>query len=96
MVSLAAIDVDGVNATVAGFVTELVEDGGTCEFVLSRDAGGAPVTVGGPSHANVGTTSCGTYPVPLTQLERGSWTVVLHYESDNLELESEPLALEVP
>jgi hypothetical protein len=95
-VTIAAVDVDGLHASVAGYVTQVMEDGGRCEFRLSPDTAEAAVRIVGESYANVESTSCGTLQVPIDELARGSWIVVLEYSSESLNLQSEPVAMEVP
>jgi len=95
-VTIANVDVDGLNASVGGFVTEVSEEGGACQFVLTRQSDGTVVTVDSVGVANVTTTSCGTSQIPLDTLSKGTWAVVLHYTSPARELESEPLTMEIP
>jgi hypothetical protein len=96
IVSIAAVDVDGEHITVAGFVTELAEDGGSCLFILTSEITNARVDASTTGVENVTTTSCGSTQVAVADLSRGPWQVVLEYRSDQLETTSEPLAVEVP
>lgn len=96
VVSIASVDVDGAHVTVAGFVTQISEDGGLCRFVLTSGVSGAEVSVETTGIANVETTSCGTTEVATADLAKGPWTVVLEYESEELAATSQPLDLEVP
>lgn len=96
VVSIAAVDVDGVHVTVAGFVTQAAEDEGACRFVLTSEVSGQEVSVDAVGLANVDTTSCGTTQVATSELSRGPWVVVLEYQSAETVAVSEPLSLEVP
>lgn len=96
IVSLAGVDVDGFHLTVGGFVTVVAEDGGACEFDLTAVVSGAKVSAATVGTANGSNTSCGSAQIPLTQLTRGSWNVVLHYTATKYDLVSEPMKVEVP
>lgn len=92
---IASVNVDAQNATVSGYVAGVVEEGGDCVFVLTP-AGGQPVskTVGGKADRD--TTSCATQ-VPVSELTRGSWSVVLTYtDRAGASTTSSPMELEVP
>ncbi len=80
VIVVAAVDVDGQHVTVSGYVGGIIEDGGTCAFVFTAD-GKAPVRVTQPSVADRSSTSCGSAHVPVDQLGRGTYGVVLQYES---------------
>lgn len=80
VIVVAAVDVDGQHVTVSGYVAGVIEDGGTCAFVFTAD-GRAPVRVTQPSVADRSSTSCGSAHVPVDQLGRGSYGVVLQYET---------------
>lgn len=80
VIVVAAVDVDGQHVTVSGYVAGIIEDGGTCAFVFTAD-GRAPVRVTQPSAADRSSTSCGTAHVPVDQLGRGTYGVVLEYQS---------------
>lgn len=96
VVSIASVDVDGQHVTVAGFVTQVTEDGGACRFVLTSEISGQEVAVETVGLANVDTTSCGTKQVAVSDLSRGPWDVVLEYSSAETVVVSEPLDVEVP
>lgn len=96
VVTIAAADVDGMTVTVAGYVTQISEDGGSCTFSLTSALDGSVVEVPSTAAANVATTSCGTVQVPVAELAKGTWSVVLHYTSDSWDLTSEPVTMEVP
>lgn len=80
VIVVAAVDVDGQHVTVSGYVGGIIEDGGTCAFVFSAD-GKQPVRVSQPSVADRSSTSCGSAHVPVAELGRGGYGVVLEYQS---------------
>jgi hypothetical protein len=96
VVTLAGVDVDGQNVTVAGLVTGVIEDGGTCTFVLTSGTSGGVVEVTSVGVANVSNTVCPTTQSPIASFTKGPWNVVLDYASDATTLSSAPLALEIP
>lgn len=92
---IASVDVDAQNATVSGYVSGVVEEGGDCVFVLTP-SGGQPVSRTVAGKADRDTTSCATQ-VPVSDLRRGSWSVVLTYtDRAGASVASSPMALEVP
>lgn len=95
VVTIATIDVDGLNVTLAGMVTLVDEDGGTCIFVATS-TDGSTVERESEGSANVNSTSCGSVQVPADEFARGSWEVVMRYASEQLELTSDPLQMEIP
>jgi len=95
-VTIAEVDVTAEAATVSGMVTGVVEDGGECVFTLSPSGGGDSVTVEQEGIGNVSTVSCGTNKVPMSDLSRGQWEVVLAYRSATTSATSEPVEMDVP
>ncbi len=95
-VTLAGVDVDGVNFTVGGFIGEVDEGGGTCTFVLTSVLSNAKVSVATTGVENGATTSCGSAKVPMTELSKGPWTVQLDYKSRTTDVNSPPLKVELP
>ncbi|MGY1845718.1 hypothetical protein [Modestobacter sp. SYSU DS0875] len=77
----------------AGFVSPLVEDGGTCTLVLTQ--GAAEVTATGSGQLDASTTSCPELSVPGGELRPGTWTAVLEYASGSGSGTSEQLPVEV-
>lgn len=94
-VTLAAVDVDGLNVTVGGLVIGLDEEAGTCRYVLRSGLDGREVVREIPGTSNAGNTSCGAVQVPTAELSKGPWTVVLEYAGAE-QLTSDPVELEVP
>jgi hypothetical protein len=95
-VTLAGVDVDGQNVTVAGLVTGVIEDGGTCTFVMTSGTSGGVVEATSIGVANVSNTVCPTTQSPIASFSKGPWNVVLDYASDATTLSSAPLILEIP
>lgn len=84
VVTIASVDVDGLHLTVAGFVTQVEESGGTCEFILTSAVSGAKVVRVTKGLANVVSTSCGTVQIPVTELSKGPWDATLAYTSGDV------------
>jgi hypothetical protein len=78
----------------AGYVTPVVEDGGTCTLRLTREE--AEVSVTAPGMADATTTVCGRLSVPGEQLAAGTWTLRLAYSSATADVVSAPVDVEVP
>jgi hypothetical protein len=86
---------EAAGAVVAGgYVSPVVEDGGTCSLEVSRDGNVVRATTEGIADAT--TTVCDGLALPGDELRPGTWSVVLRYESDTASGESEPLEVEVP
>ena len=64
---------------VGGYVTGVIESGGTCTLTLTKD--GRSVTGNSQARPDATTTSCGAITVPGAQLSGGSWQAVLSYRS---------------
>lgn len=94
-VTLAAVDVDGLNLTVGGLVIGLDEEAGTCRYVLRSGLDGREVVKETAGVSNAGNTSCGAVQVPIAELSKGPWTVVLEYAGAE-QLTSDPVEVEVP
>lgn len=78
---------------VTGFVSGVVEDGGTCRLTAQSQAATATVETSGIADAS--TTSCGTLMIPGADLAPGTWDVVLSYESSRASGESLAASVEV-
>jgi hypothetical protein len=83
---------DAVEAS--GFVSGVVEDGGTCRVTLTR--GGETAVAETPGQADATTTVCPSVSVAGEGLSAGTWTAVLSYESGTSSGVSAPLEVEVP
>lgn len=64
---------------VGGYVTGVIESGGTCTLTLTR--AGARVTASRPARPDAATTACGGLTVPGSSLSSGTWKAVLSYAS---------------
>lgn len=64
---------------VGGYVTGVIESGGTCTLTLTH--AGTSVTASGPGRPDAATTACGGLTVPGSSLTAGSWKAVLSYAS---------------
>ncbi|MFO7690913.1 MAG: hypothetical protein R6W83_10245 [Cryobacterium sp.] len=100
VISVAGVDVDGLNVSASGYVSGVVENGGQCSFLFigGDDGNGAAMqqVATATALANVTTTSCGLVQVPMTDLTPGTWQLVLTYSSDALNVSSAPTILEIP
>jgi hypothetical protein len=94
VIVVANVDVDGAHATASGYVSGVIEDGGACTFVFHGEPG--EVTAESKGLADRASTSCGSVSVPIDQLQKGTWSVRLEYRSDDSEVVSEEVIVEVP
>jgi len=78
-VTYAGWDAGTGEVEVAGFVSGVIEDGGTCRLTAERN--GATASAESPGMANASTTSCGSLLLSGDELGAGTWSVVLSYES---------------
>lgn len=79
---------------VAGYVSPVIEEGGTCTVQLTL--GGQVVEIGGAAVPDATTTICGGLAVDGDRLSAGVWTAVLRYASPTTSGISEPMTVEVP
>lgn len=77
-----------------GYVSPVIEDGGTCTLVLTK--GSATVQATSEGRADASTTACGGLTVPRDQLTAGTWTAVLRYASGTAKGHSATLSVQVP
>lgn len=96
VVTIAAIDVDVLHLTLAGFVTMLAESGGQCEFTVTSEINRAVVTRVVTGEINVDSTSCGSVQIPVTELAKGPWDAALSYMTADGPLISELERVEIP
>ncbi len=94
--TIAGVDVDGAHVSVSGYVTGIIENGGTCAYVATEVSSGNAVTIPGSGISNVQNTSCGTSQEPIATFNKGSWTVVLHYSSPAADVTSPAIKMEIP
>jgi hypothetical protein len=84
----------GTAVEVSGFVSGVVEDGGTCRVTLTRD--GETVTAEHEGMADASTTVCGAIEVGDQEMTSGWWQAVLSYESATSAGASAPMDVLVP
>lgn len=96
VVTIAGVDVDGQNVTVAGLITQVEDSGGECTFVLSSTVSGQSESITRDGIPNIGSTSCSSAQFPVSELSKGPWTAQLKYRSTTLVLDSELVKLEIP
>ncbi|NEK96633.1 hypothetical protein GCU67_21040 [Modestobacter muralis] len=77
----------------SGYVSPVIEDGGTCTLVLTR--AGRSVTARAAAEADASTTSCPELQVPGDQVAAGEWSAVLRYASATTTGESPQATVEV-
>ncbi len=78
----------------SGYVSPVIEGGGSCTLLVSRDGDTVRATAEGIADAT--TTVCDGLALPGDELRPGTWSVVLRYESGGASGESEPVDVEVP
>jgi hypothetical protein len=64
---------------VGAYVAGLIEEGGHCELILSKD--GESAAAESEALPDASTTSCGQLVVPFSELEPGTWTAEVTYTS---------------
>ena len=95
-VFLAYADWDpaGARLEAAGFVSGLIQSGGTC--TLTATLNGRSVTTTSDAEADATTTNCGQLTLPADQLVPGEWDVTLSYRSATHRGTSQPTPVTVP
>ncbi|WNM24368.1 hypothetical protein RN607_13445 [Demequina capsici] len=95
VVALTRYGVTNGELTAAGFVQDVVEEGGYCTITATRgDRSASASGLGTPSAAS---TDCGEgLSIDTAQLGSGDWKVVLSYRSDGYEGASAPVTVTVP
>ncbi|MGY1917286.1 hypothetical protein [Blastococcus sp. SYSU DS0973] len=94
VLSFAMWEEETSSVEAAGYVSPVIEDGGTCTLHLTR--GGDEVSITVPGVADASTTVCGGLSVPEEQLAAGTWTLRLAYSSATADVVSAPVDVEVP
>jgi hypothetical protein len=85
---------DNGSLSVNGYVSGVVENGGTCILTLT-DSASKSVTTTRQAIADATTTTCGESAVALSKLHSGTWKAVLSYSSATSVGASEPVNIEV-
>jgi hypothetical protein len=94
VITQAGWGTSGTAAEVSGFVSGVIEDGGTCRVTMTHD--GETVTAEREGLADATTTACGVIEIGDPDMASGWWDAVLSYESPTSSGESEPVAVLVP
>jgi hypothetical protein len=94
VLSYAAWESATATVQAGGYVSPVVEDGGTCTLELQQRESTIEVDV--PAFADATTTICGGLSVGADRLTPGTWTAVLRYASPTTTGVSEPITVEVP
>lgn len=81
---------------VNGFVSNIIEEGGTCTLTLTNvEEQTIKVTQSRKAEPNANDTDCGAIDVPLSKLRSGTWEATLSYDSSTTSGESDIVELEV-
>lgn len=94
VLSFAGFDKATASVEAGGYLSPVVESGGTCTLALTQ--GSRTVTAEAPARADASTTSCGGLAVPRAHLAPGTWTAVLLYASKTTTGKSDPMPVAVP
>jgi hypothetical protein len=79
VITYAGQDPDTSAVQVGGYVTDVIEDGGTCTLTLT--SGSTTRTASAQAQADASTTDCGGLEVAAAELKSGTWKAVLSYAS---------------
>jgi hypothetical protein len=93
VLSFAAWDESTGAVEASGYVSPVIENGGTCTLELEFE--GRSVSASAPAEADATTTTCGSLRVASEELAPGRWTAVLRYDSATTAGTSEPVTVEV-
>jgi hypothetical protein len=94
VVTYAAWEDGSSSVEVNGYVAGVVEADGTCRLTLTR--GSQTVVDENPAEADASTVNCGLLQAAGADLEAGTWTAVLSYESATSSGTSPAVDVEVP
>lgn len=78
---------DGFQVEVDSFISGVVEDGGTCKLILSKDQKTIQRTSGASKDAT--TTVCAPFILQSTELSQGTWSAIVEYSSTTSKGKSE-------
>lgn len=84
---------DDKSMEINGFVSGVIENGGTCSLSLKKD--NKTVTASRKSIADAQVTTCGLIVIKHAKLSVGTWQAVLRYESPKSRGTSTPINVEV-
>lgn len=80
---------------VGGYVTGIVEIGGSCTFVVTNHDSGTDVVVHTEGVDNSDSTSCGSVDIPGAQIPDGAYSVVLTYTNSKGSVSSDVIDVAV-
>lgn len=78
---------------VNGFVSEIIETGGTCTLTISKN--GTTLSAKSAGSADAQTTTCGEMIIGSGSLSPGQWSATLAYTSSKAEGKSNPTTVEI-
>lgn len=78
-----------------GFVSNIVENGGTCTLIAKAKSDGKIVKASRPAEANADNTTCGEVSIAVASMHKGVWQLNLSYNSSTASGVSDPLEFEV-
>ena len=86
--------VSGGEVSASGFITNIVDDQGSCEYLFTKNS----VTVAKPAAtlSNPGSTTCKTVRFSSDELSPGVWKVQLKYSSETSSGKSNALEITIP
>ena len=69
----------GGNIEVRGYVSNIVEEGGSCNYTFTSTS--STFTKSTATHSNPTSTTCVAAIVPVSEFSKGSWSVSIEYDS---------------
>lgn len=94
VISVAGVDADGVNVTASGYVSQAGQGELKCSFTFTQGENEVVIgTTATPDHSGA---SCGAVEVPVAELQRGTWELVLSVQGAGLEITPDSMMVEVP
>ncbi|SKC74395.1 hypothetical protein [Plantibacter cousiniae (nom. nud.)] len=94
VIVFATIDPDGATISISGYVAGVIENDGSCTYVLTGP--GDEQRIESVGAADAGQTSCGVVQLDTGALLTGTWSVTLDYASAAVTTTSAPTTLEIP
>ena len=94
-ITIASLDSFTGNFVVGGYVTGIVEIGGSCTFIVTNEDTKAEVMARTTGVDNSDSTSCGSVDIEGDKIPNGKYSVVLEYANSAGNASSEPLSVEV-
>ena len=94
-ITIASLDSLTGNFVVGGYVTGIVEIGGSCTFIVTNEDTKAEVMARTTGVDNSDSTSCGSVDIAGDKIPNGKYSVVLEYANSAGSASSDPLSVEV-